>query len=152
MLKTHKTLFNSGNVRYNGSQVILETEEALCPMLKNMPYHGGRRRVFLPLDICIFDIYSTRCFTRGFPTEEPRLKCERTNICHCQLGTLALQLARSFHKSVLMKAFSASLQVALEDYLKKIQPVDFDIFHPHLQQKNTLLPLSLYIQSWRKRY
>lgn len=30
MLKTHKTLFNSRNVRYNGSQVILETEEALC--------------------------------------------------------------------------------------------------------------------------
>ncbi|XP_033698709.1 NADH dehydrogenase (ubiquinone) complex I, assembly factor 6 isoform X4 [Tursiops truncatus] len=66
---------------------------------------------------------------------------------------LHLKHARSFHKSVPVKAFPAFLQtVALEDYLKKIQQVDFDIFHPSLQQKNTLLPLSLYIQSWRKRY
>ncbi|KAF5925288.1 hypothetical protein HPG69_001732 [Diceros bicornis minor] len=38
-------------------------------------------------------------------------------------------------------------RVALEDYLKKIQQVDFDVLHPSLQQKNILLPLSLYIQS-----
>ncbi|XP_063143350.1 NADH dehydrogenase (ubiquinone) complex I, assembly factor 6 isoform X2 [Rattus norvegicus] len=61
--------------------------------------------------------------------------------------------ARSFHSRVPAEAFPAFLQtVSLEDYLKKIQRVDFDIFHPSLQQKNTLLPLSLYIQSWRKRY
>ncbi|XP_059972301.1 NADH dehydrogenase (ubiquinone) complex I, assembly factor 6 isoform X3 [Mesoplodon densirostris] len=93
---------------------------------------------------------------------------------------LHLKHARSFHRSVPVKAFPAFLQtvalqnsrgscvrglrrrwgrftlcrakVALEDYLKKIQQVDFDIFHPSLQQKNTLLPLSLYIRSWRKRY
>ncbi|XP_054983330.1 NADH dehydrogenase (ubiquinone) complex I, assembly factor 6 isoform X2 [Sorex araneus] len=44
------------------------------------------------------------------------------------------------------------LRVALEDYLKKIQKVDFDVFHPLLQQRSTLLPLLLYLQSWRKKY
>lgn len=29
---THKTLFNSRNIRYNGSQVTLETQEA-CPIM-----------------------------------------------------------------------------------------------------------------------
>ena len=61
--------------------------------------------------------------------------------------------AWSFHRSVPAKAFPAFLQtIALEDHLKKIQQVDFDLFHPSLQRKNTWLPLFLYIQSWRKRY
>ncbi|XP_015448530.1 NADH dehydrogenase (ubiquinone) complex I, assembly factor 6 isoform X4 [Pteropus alecto] len=89
--------------------------QGIVTCLRATPYHGTRRRVFLPMDICM--------------------------------------LARSFHKSVPVKAFPAFLQtVALEDYLKKIQQVDFDIFHPSLQQRNTLLPLFLYVQSWRKRY
>ncbi|XP_023599376.1 NADH dehydrogenase (ubiquinone) complex I, assembly factor 6 [Myotis lucifugus] len=92
--------------------------------LRATPYHTSRRRVFLPMDICML----------------VRL-------------LLHLKHARSLHKSVPVKAFPAFLQtVALEDYLKKIQQVNFDIFHPSLQQKNTLLPLSLYIQSWRRRY
>ncbi|XP_062935730.1 NADH dehydrogenase (ubiquinone) complex I, assembly factor 6 isoform X2 [Cynocephalus volans] len=89
--------------------------QGIVTCLRATPYHGSRRKVFLPMDICM--------------------------------------LARSFHRSVPVKAFPAFLPtVSLEDYLKKIQRVDFDIFHPSLQQKNALLPLSLYIRSWRKRY
>ncbi|ETE71184.1 hypothetical protein L345_03002, partial [Ophiophagus hannah] len=42
--------------------------------------------------------------------------------------------------------------VAIEDYLHKIQKADFNIFHPSLHQKSTLLPLHLYIRSWKKAY
>ncbi|KAM7175147.1 NADH dehydrogenase (ubiquinone) complex I, assembly factor 6 isoform 2-T2 [Macrochelys suwanniensis] len=62
-------------------------------------------------------------------------------------------LARSFSKNVPVKAFPAFLYtVALEDYLYKIQKVDFNIFHPSLHKKSTLLPLYLYIRSWKKKY
>lgn len=66
---------------------------------------------------------------------------------------LHLKHARSFHRSILVKAFPAFLQtVSPEGYLKTIQQVDFDIFHSYVQQKITLLQLSLHIQAWRNRY
>lgn len=42
--------------------------------VRAMSYHSGRKTVFLPSDICVFDKYSTWCFTRGFSTEEPMIK------------------------------------------------------------------------------
>ncbi|KAG8133800.1 hypothetical protein E2320_011548 [Naja naja] len=64
-----------------------------------------------------------------------------------------LEHARSFKKNVPAIAFPAFLcTVAIEDYLHKIQKADFNIFHPSLHQKSTLLPLHLYIRSWKKAY
>ncbi|XP_061304054.1 NADH dehydrogenase (ubiquinone) complex I, assembly factor 6 isoform X3 [Pezoporus flaviventris] len=42
--------------------------------------------------------------------------------------------------------------VALDDYLCNVRKVDFNIFHPSLQRKSALLPLHLYIRSWKKIY
>ncbi|XP_022440469.1 NADH dehydrogenase (ubiquinone) complex I, assembly factor 6 isoform X2 [Delphinapterus leucas] len=123
--------------------------QGIVTCLRATPYHGSRRRVFLPMDICMLHGVSQEDFLRKSQDKNVRdVVYDMASQAH-----LHLKHARSFHKSVPVKAFPAFLQtVALEDYLKKIQQVDFDIFHPSLQQKNTLLPLSLYIQSWRKRY
>uniref|UniRef100_A0A7N5KAX6 NADH dehydrogenase (ubiquinone) complex I, assembly factor 6 n=1 Tax=Ailuropoda melanoleuca TaxID=9646 RepID=A0A7N5KAX6_AILME len=123
--------------------------QGIVTCLRATPYHGSRRRVFLPMDICMLHGVSQEDFLRKNQDKNVRdVIYDIASQAH-----LHLKHARSFHKSVPVKAFPAFLQtVALEDYLKKIQQVDFDIFHPSLQQKNTLLPLSLYIQSWRKRY
>ncbi|XP_057388144.1 NADH dehydrogenase (ubiquinone) complex I, assembly factor 6 isoform X2 [Balaenoptera acutorostrata] len=144
--------------------------QGIVTCLRATPYHGSRRRVFLPMDICMLHGVSQEDFLRKSQDKNVRdvvydmasqahlhLKhVDSTNQGSCSAVVFAVEKnlrARSFHKSVPVKAFPAFLQtVALEDYLKKIQQVDFDIFHPSLQQKNTLLPLSLYIQSWRKRY
>ncbi|XP_036193660.1 NADH dehydrogenase (ubiquinone) complex I, assembly factor 6 isoform X7 [Myotis myotis] len=117
--------------------------------LRATPYHTSRRRVFLPMDICMLHGVSQEDFLRKNQDKNVRdVIYDIASQAH-----LHLKHARSLHKSVPVKAFPAFLQtVALEDYLKKIQQVNFDIFHPSLQQKNTLLPLSLYIQSWRRRY
>ncbi|XP_029779467.1 NADH dehydrogenase (ubiquinone) complex I, assembly factor 6 isoform X4 [Suricata suricatta] len=123
--------------------------QGIVTCLRATPYHGSRRRVFLPMEICMLHGVSQEDFLRQNQDQNVRdVIYDIASQAH-----LHLKHARSFHKSVPVKAFPAFLQtVALEDYLKKIQQVDFDIFHPSLQRKNTLLPLSLYIQSWRKRY
>ncbi|XP_045416690.1 NADH dehydrogenase (ubiquinone) complex I, assembly factor 6 isoform X1 [Lemur catta] len=123
--------------------------QGIVTCLRAAPYHGSRRKVFLPMDICMLHGVSQEDVLRRNQDKNVR------NVIYdiASQAHLHLEHARSFHKSVPVKALPAFLQtVSLEDYLKKIQRVDFDIFHPSLQQKNTLLPLSLYIQSWRKRY
>ncbi|XP_015980900.1 NADH dehydrogenase (ubiquinone) complex I, assembly factor 6 isoform X1 [Rousettus aegyptiacus] len=123
--------------------------QGIVTCLRATPYHGTRRRVFLPMDICMLHGVSQEDFLRKNQDKNVRdVIYDIASQAH-----LHLKHARTFHKSVPVKAFPAFLQtVTLEDYLKKIQQVDFDIFHPSLQQRSTLLPLSLYIQSWRKRY
>ncbi|PNJ44385.1 NADH dehydrogenase (ubiquinone) complex I, assembly factor 6 isoform X2 [Pongo pygmaeus] len=123
--------------------------QGIVTCLRATPYHGSRRKVFLPMDICMLHGVSQEDFLRRNQDKNVRdVIYDIASQAH-----LHLKHARSFHKSVPVKAFPAFLQtVSLEDFLKKIQRVDFDIFHPSLQQKNTLLPLYLYIQSWRKTY
>ncbi|XP_052559265.1 NADH dehydrogenase (ubiquinone) complex I, assembly factor 6 isoform X3 [Tympanuchus pallidicinctus] len=89
--------------------------QGIVTCLRATPYHCTRRKVFLPMDICM--------------------------------------LARSFSKKVPVKAYPAFYHtVALDDYLYNIRKVDFNIFHPSLQKRNTLLPLYLYIRTWKKTY
>ncbi|XP_075823097.1 NADH dehydrogenase (ubiquinone) complex I, assembly factor 6 isoform X1 [Microtus pennsylvanicus] len=123
--------------------------QGIVTCLRATPYHGSRRKVFLPMDVCVQHGVSQEDFLRRSHDKNVRdVIYDIASQAHSHL-----KHARSFHRSVPAEAFPAFLQtVTLEDYLKKIQRVDFDIFHPSLQQKNTLLPLSLYIQSWRKRY
>lgn len=47
---------------------------------------------------------------------------------------------------------SVVLQVVLEDYLQRVRRAGFDVFHPSLQTRNPLLPLQLYLRSWKKTY
>ncbi|XP_006974990.1 NADH dehydrogenase (ubiquinone) complex I, assembly factor 6 isoform X1 [Peromyscus maniculatus bairdii] len=123
--------------------------QGIVTCLRAAPYHGSRRKVFLPMDVCVQHGVSQEDFLRR--KQDKNVRDVIYNIA--SQAHLHLKHARSLHRSVPAKAFPAFLQtVTLEDYLKKIQRVDFDIFHPSLQKKNTLLPLSLYIQSWRKRY
>ncbi|XP_036034029.1 NADH dehydrogenase (ubiquinone) complex I, assembly factor 6 isoform X2 [Onychomys torridus] len=104
--------------------------QGIVTCLRAAPYHGSRRKVFLPMDVCVQHGVSQEDFLRRNQDKNVR--------------DVIYDIASQAHLHL--------KHVTLEDYLKKIQQVDFDIFHPSLQQKNTLLPLSLYIQSWRKRY
>ncbi|XP_068942701.1 NADH dehydrogenase (ubiquinone) complex I, assembly factor 6 isoform X3 [Petaurus breviceps papuanus] len=123
--------------------------QGIVTCLRATPYHISRRKVFLPMDICMLHGVSQEDFLRK--NQDKNVRDVIYDVA--SQGHLHLKHARSFQKSVPVKAFPAFLQtVALEDYLEKIQRVDFDVFHPRLQQKNTLLALHLYIRSWKKRY
>lgn len=123
--------------------------QGIVTCLRATPYHSHRRRPLLPMDICALHGASQEDFVR-----QKRDKNVRDVIFDvASQAHLHLEHARSFRQSVPARAFPAFLPtVALEDYLKQIQSVDFDVFHPRLQRRNSLLPLLLYFRSWRQRY
>nr|XP_023961036.1 NADH dehydrogenase (ubiquinone) complex I, assembly factor 6 isoform X1 [Chrysemys picta bellii] len=123
--------------------------QGIVTCLRATPYHSKRRKVFLPMDICMLHGVSQEDFIRA--NQEKNVRDVIYNIA--SQAHVHLEHARSFSKNVPVKAFPAFLYtVALEDYLYKIQKVDFNIFHPSLHKKSTLLPLYLYIRSWKKKY
>ncbi|XP_044861280.1 NADH dehydrogenase (ubiquinone) complex I, assembly factor 6 isoform X5 [Mauremys mutica] len=123
--------------------------QGIVTCLRATPYHSKRRKVFLPMDICMLHGVSQEDFIRA--NQERNVRDVIYDIA--SQAHVHLEHARSFSKNVPVKAFPAFLYtVALEDYLYKIQKVDFNIFHPSLHKKSTLLPLYLYIRSWKKKY
>uniref|UniRef100_K7FPV3 NADH:ubiquinone oxidoreductase complex assembly factor 6 n=1 Tax=Pelodiscus sinensis TaxID=13735 RepID=K7FPV3_PELSI len=123
--------------------------QGIVTCLRATLYHSKRQKVFLPMDICILHGVSQEDFIRA--NQEKNVRDVIYNIA--SQAHIHLEHARSFSKNVPVKAFPAFLYtVALEDYLYKIQKVDFNVFHPSLHKKSTLLPLYLYIRSWKKKY
>uniref|UniRef100_A0A8C5RUR1 NADH dehydrogenase (ubiquinone) complex I, assembly factor 6 n=1 Tax=Laticauda laticaudata TaxID=8630 RepID=A0A8C5RUR1_LATLA len=123
--------------------------QGIVTCLRATPYHASRRKVFLPMDICMLHGISQEDFIRN--NEAKKIKDIVFDIA--SQAHVHLEHARSFKKNVPAKAFPAFLcTVAVADYLHKIQKADFNIFHPSLHQKSTLLPLRLYIRSWKKAY
>lgn len=117
--------------------------------LRATPYHSGRRRVYLPMDICIKHGASQEEFIRG--SRDSSVKDVVFDIA--SQAHAHLQHARSFKQNVPPATAPAFLHtVVLEDYLQRLRRADFDVFHPSLQNRNPLLPIHLYIRSWRSSY
>nr|XP_056710516.1 NADH dehydrogenase (ubiquinone) complex I, assembly factor 6 [Euleptes europaea] len=123
--------------------------QGIVTCLRATPFHASRGKVFLPMDTCMLHSVSQEDFVRH--KQEQKVKDVIYDLA--SQAHVHLEHARSFRGSVPLKAFPAFLYtVALEDYLNKIQRVDFDMFHPSLHRKSPLLPLHLYIRSWKKTY
>ncbi|XP_064248114.1 NADH dehydrogenase (ubiquinone) complex I, assembly factor 6 isoform X1 [Passer domesticus] len=123
--------------------------QGIVTCLRATPYHCTRQKVFLPMDICMLHGVSQEDFIRG--KQEKNVRDVIYDIA--SQAHIHLEHARSFSKKVPVKAYPAFFcTVALDDYLYNMRKVDFNIFHPSLQKKSTLLPLYLYIRSWKKTY
>ncbi|XP_062320962.1 NADH dehydrogenase (ubiquinone) complex I, assembly factor 6 isoform X2 [Osmerus eperlanus] len=117
--------------------------------LRATPYYSSRRKVYLPMDICMLHGASQEDFIRG--NREQHVRDVIYDIA--SQAHVHLQHARSFSKNVPIAATPAFLQtVVLEDYLQRVRRVDFDVFHPSLRNRNPLIPIQLYIRSWKKTY
>ncbi|XP_060778312.1 NADH dehydrogenase (ubiquinone) complex I, assembly factor 6 isoform X2 [Neoarius graeffei] len=123
--------------------------QGIVTCLRATPYHSQRRRVYLPMDICMLHGASQEDFIRGSREQNVRdVVYDIASQAHVHL-----QHARSFSKNVPDAAMPAFLQtVAIDDYLERVRKVDFDVFHPSLQRKNPLMPIQLYFRSWKKKY
>ncbi|XP_071253412.1 NADH dehydrogenase (ubiquinone) complex I, assembly factor 6-like isoform X1 [Salvelinus alpinus] len=123
--------------------------QGIVMCLRATPYNSSRRKVYLPMDICMLHRASQEDFIRGSREQNVRdVVYDIASQAHVHL-----QHARSFSKNIPSSAFPAFLQtVVLEDYLQRVQRVDFDVFHPSLQKRNPLIPIQLYIRSWKKTY
>ncbi|XP_029868740.1 NADH dehydrogenase (ubiquinone) complex I, assembly factor 6 isoform X1 [Aquila chrysaetos chrysaetos] len=123
--------------------------QGIVTCLRATPYHSTRQKVFLPMDICMLHGVSQEDFIRG--KQEKNMRDVIYDVA--SQAHIHLEHARSFSKKVPVKAYPAFFcTVALDDYLCNMRKVDFNIFHPSLQKKSTLLPLHLYIRSWKKTY
>ncbi|XP_024917292.1 NADH dehydrogenase (ubiquinone) complex I, assembly factor 6 isoform X2 [Cynoglossus semilaevis] len=123
--------------------------QGVVTCLRATPYHSSRRRVYLPMDICL----------KHTASQEDFIRCRREQNVRNVVYDIAsqahvhLQHARSFSNNVPAAAAPAFLQtVGLEDYLQRVRKADFDVFHPSLQKRNPLIPLQLYLRSWKKSY
>ncbi|XP_028282122.1 NADH dehydrogenase (ubiquinone) complex I, assembly factor 6 isoform X2 [Parambassis ranga] len=117
--------------------------------LRATPYNSRRRKVYLPMDICMLHGASQEDFIRG--SQEKKIRDVVYDIA--SQAHVHLQHARSFSNSVPAAANPAFLHtVVLEDYLQRVRRADFDVFHKSLQNRNPLLPIQLYIRSWKKTY
>ncbi|KAJ8411629.1 hypothetical protein AAFF_G00164370 [Aldrovandia affinis] len=117
--------------------------------LRAAPYHSQRRKVYLPMDICMLHGASQEDFIRGSREQNVRdVVYDIASQAHTHL-----QHARSFSGNIPAEATPAFLlTVVLEDYLQRVRKVDFDVFHPSLQKRNPLIPIQLYLRSWKKMY
>uniref|UniRef100_A0A4W6D4D4 NADH dehydrogenase (ubiquinone) complex I, assembly factor 6 n=1 Tax=Lates calcarifer TaxID=8187 RepID=A0A4W6D4D4_LATCA len=123
--------------------------QGIVTCLRATPYHSRRRKVYLPMDICMLHGASQEDFIRG--SREPNVRDVVYDIA--SQAHVHLQHARSFSHNVPAAATPAFLQtVVLEDYLQRVRKADFDVFHPSLQNRNPLIPIQLYFRSWKKTY
>ncbi|KAK5921609.1 hypothetical protein CgunFtcFv8_018963 [Champsocephalus gunnari] len=123
--------------------------QGIVTCLRATPYHSGRRKVYLPMDICMLHGASQEDFIRG--SREQNIRDVAYDIA--SQAHVHLQHARSFSHNVPEAAHLAFLQtVVLEDYLQRVRRADFDVFHPSLKKRNPLLPIQLYLRSWKKSY
>ncbi|XP_058503262.1 NADH dehydrogenase (ubiquinone) complex I, assembly factor 6 isoform X1 [Solea solea] len=123
--------------------------QGIATCLRATPYHSSRRKVYLPMDVCILHGASQESFIRRSREQNVRdVVYDIASQAHVHL-----QHARSFSLRVPAAATPAFLQtVVLEDYLQRVRRVDFDVFHPSLQNRNPLLPVQLYLRSWKTTY
>ncbi|XP_041844841.1 NADH dehydrogenase (ubiquinone) complex I, assembly factor 6 isoform X2 [Melanotaenia boesemani] len=123
--------------------------QGIVTCLRATPYNSSRRKVYLPMDICMLHGASQEDFIRGSQKQNIRdVVYDIASQAHVHL-----QHARSFSHNVPAAAIPAFLQtVVLEDYLQRVRKVDFDIFHKSLQKRNPLLAIQLYIRSWKNTY
>ncbi|XP_054476910.1 NADH dehydrogenase (ubiquinone) complex I, assembly factor 6 isoform X2 [Anoplopoma fimbria] len=123
--------------------------QGIVTCLRATPYHSSRRKVYLPMDVCMLHGASQEDFIRGSREQNVRdVVYDIASQAHVHL-----QHARSFSNNVPPAANLAFLQtVVLEDYLQRVRRADFDIFHPSLKNRNPLIPFQLYLRSWKKTY
>ncbi|KAK9514408.1 hypothetical protein VZT92_027876 [Zoarces viviparus] len=123
--------------------------QGIVTCLRATPYHSSRRKVYLPMDVCMLHGASQEDFIRGSREQNVRdVVYDIASQAHVHL-----QHARSFSNNVPKAANLAFLQtVVLEDYLQRVRRADFDIFHPSLKNRNPLVPFQLYLRSWKKSY
>ncbi|XP_056261936.1 NADH dehydrogenase (ubiquinone) complex I, assembly factor 6 isoform X2 [Pseudoliparis swirei] len=123
--------------------------QGIVTCLRATPYHSGRRKVYLPMDLCMQHGASQEDFIRG--SREQKVRDVVYDIA--SQAHVHLHHARSFSSSVPAAANVAFLQtVVLEDYLQRVRRADFDVFHPSLKNRNPLVAFQMYLQSWRKTY
>lgn len=121
----------------------------LVTVLRATPYHANRSKVYLPLELLLKHNVSEEDIKRG-KTEQKVKDVVYDLACAAHQH---LETARSFKKDVPKAALPVlNNSVICENYMKKLQLVDFNVFDPSLQVRNHLLPVQLLKQKLKRTY
>uniref|UniRef100_A0A3P8RY82 NADH dehydrogenase (ubiquinone) complex I, assembly factor 6 n=1 Tax=Amphiprion percula TaxID=161767 RepID=A0A3P8RY82_AMPPE len=121
--------------------------KGIVTCLRATPYHSSRRKVYLPMDICMLHGASQEDFIRGSREQNIRdVVYDIASQAHVHLQHSNLM------QTHLNSCVVCVMQVVLEDYLQRVRRADFDVFHKSLRNRNPLLPIQLYFRSWKKTY
>ncbi|XP_022082412.1 NADH dehydrogenase (ubiquinone) complex I, assembly factor 6-like isoform X2 [Acanthaster planci] len=123
--------------------------QGIVTLLRATPYHISKRQVLLPMDVTIkHNVSHETILQRNAEQPLKDVIYDIASAAHVHLET-----ARSFKASVPREALPAFLVTgSVEAYLRRLQKVNFDIFHKNCMKKESLLPLLLWLQNKRKKY
>ncbi|ESO96592.1 hypothetical protein LOTGIDRAFT_202114 [Lottia gigantea] len=145
----HLQVLGIENIHADHAASHIGKAQSLITLLRATPYHAGKRQVNLPTDLLIKNKVSEESIIRGVNDQTVK------DIIYDIASTAHLHLkhARSFKNQVPSKSHLAFLStVSCEWYLKTLQKADFNVFDSSLQQRNNMLPMKLWIQSFKKTY
>ncbi|KAK7113841.1 NADH dehydrogenase (ubiquinone) complex I, assembly factor 6-like [Littorina saxatilis] len=123
--------------------------QGLTTVLRAIPHHAQRRRVYLPLDLILKHKLSQEDVMRG-RSDQSVLDAvfDLASTANTHLNT-----ARSFTGDVPREAHVAFLNALPCDlYLQRLQAANFNVFDPKLQVRVPSLPLRLWLQKIKKKY
>lgn len=123
--------------------------QGVVTLLRSCPYHTSKGRIYLPRESLMKVKVSGEDVIRG------RKQKEVADVVY-ELASVAnqhLEKARSMRGEVPKSVLPLFLNTVICDrYLKQLQKVDFNVFHPSLQKKNGFLPIQILTQKIRKKY
>ncbi|XP_076470134.1 NADH dehydrogenase (ubiquinone) complex I, assembly factor 6-like [Babylonia areolata] len=137
------------NIHADHAASHLGKAQGLTTLLRALPYHAQRRRVYLPLELIVKHKVSQEDVIRG-RSEQNLLDAvyDLATVAHTHLQT-----ARSLQKDVPKEALAAFLNTLPCDlFLQKLETANFNVFDPALQKRNSSLALHLWLQQRRKKY
>lgn len=120
--------------------------QGLTNLVRSVPYYAQRRTVILPQNVLAKHKVSHESIIRG-GSDQPSRDAVFDVACraHSHLDkvlSLRDKVPERLHRHLLPV-------VPLKGYLERLRQVDFDVFHPSLQSRDTKLPFKLLWSSWR---
>jgi len=123
--------------------------QGLVTLVRSVPFHASQRSVMLPLDLLAKHKVSQEDIIRGKESQSVKdVIFDIASVAHQHL-----EKARSLKDSIPKNVYPLFLNASVCDfYLKTLQKVDFNVFDPKLQKRNSLLPITMYFNRFRNRY
>ncbi|XP_054282350.1 NADH dehydrogenase (ubiquinone) complex I, assembly factor 6-like [Macrosteles quadrilineatus] len=137
------------NVHADHAASHLGKAQGLANLVRSLPHHCTRRDVPLPQDVLARHRVSHETVLRGHRDQPVRDVIFEV----ASRAKQHLDKARSLKDKVPEGTFILLLPAASTSwFLDQLQKFDFDVFHPKLQRRHHLLPWTLYLNKFLKRY
>lgn len=138
----------SGHAKHAATQ--LGKCEGLVTLLRATPYNASKRKCYLPTDLLLEQEVSSEKVIRGGEEEEGvkdvvEIIAGRAQQ-HLESCRFRMKYLETDHKLLLLPA------VAVDAYLDKLSKAKCNVWDKTLHSRNSLLPMSLYWNKFKKTY